>query len=309
MQVCVIGAGQMGNGIAQISATAGHEVRMVDVSADALERGRASIEASLARVVKKGTLTAEQVTEIWGRLTLHTSIAAGAADADVVIEAVPEILDLKHSIFAQVAESSSPGTLLGTNTSQTSITALAAPLGDRAANFVGIHFFNPPVMMRLVELIRGLQTSDETLARARSFAEGLGKEVVVCQKDSPGFLTSRISAILRLECVRMLEEGLGTAEDIDTAIRLGFNHPMGPLELGDFNGLDTFYHVLTALEKAHGDRFKPTPTVHNMIAAGWLGRKTGRGFYSYQPVEPARPAPPAQPAQPDRPTQPAGDQR
>lgn len=281
LTVCVVGAGQMGNGIAQLTATAGHTVRLVDVSDDALERGRAAIETSLARFRKKGTLSDDDAAAVWSRLTLLTDLEAAAAPADVVIEAVPEIQELKNQIFATVAASTRPGTLLGTNTSQMSITALAAPLGDRASDFIGVHFFNPPVMMRLVELIRGLQTSDETLARARAFAESLNKEVVVCRKDSPGFLTSRISAILRLECVRMLEEGLGTAEDIDKAIRLGFNHPMGPLELGDFNGLDTFYHVLTSLEKAHGDRFKPTPTVHNMIAAGWLGRKTGRGFYDY----------------------------
>ena len=281
LTVCVIGGGQMGNGIAQLAATAGHTVALVDVDEASLARGRAAVETSLARFAKKGTLSDDDVAAVWDRLTLTTDIEAGASPADVVIEAVPEILELKHEIFAKVAACTGPDTLLGSNTSQTSITSLAAPLGDRADHFVGIHFFNPPVMMRLVELIRGLQTSDATLARARSFAEGLGKEVVVCQKDSPGFLTSRISAILRLECVRMLEEGLGTAEDIDKAIRLGFNHPMGPLELGDFNGLDTFYHVLTALEKAHGERFKPTPTVHNMIAAGWLGRKTGRGFYDY----------------------------
>ncbi len=281
--VCVIGAGQMGNGIAQLAATAGHQVRLVDVGAEALGRGRAAIENSLARLAKKGTLSAEQVEGVWSRLTLLTDLEAGAASSGIVIEAVPEIPDLKHEVFARVAAVTPPDTLFGTNTSQISITSLAAPLGERASRVVGVHFFNPPVMMRLVELIRGLQTSDETLARARAFAESLGKEVVVCQKDSPGFMTSRVSAILRLECVRMLEEGLGTAEDIDKAMRLGFNHPMGPLELGDFNGLDTFYHVLTALEKAYGDRFKPTPTVHNMIAAGWLGRKTGRGFYDYSP--------------------------
>jgi len=279
--VCVVGAGQMGNGIAQLAATAGYQVRLVDVTAEALERGRAAIENSLARLARKGTLSTEQIEEIWSRLTLVADLEEGAAPAGIVIEAVPEIAGLKHEVFGRVAAVTAPQTLLGTNTSQTSITALAAPLGERAGCFVGIHFFNPPVMMRLVELIRGLQTADETLARARAFAESLGKEVVVCQKDSPGFLTSRVSAILRLECVRMLEEGLGTAEDIDKAMRLGFNHPMGPLELGDFNGLDTFYHVLTALEKAHGDRFKATPMVHNMIAAGWLGRKTGRGFYDY----------------------------
>lgn len=279
--VCVIGAGQMGNGIAQLAATVGHEVRLIDVSEEAVERGRQAIETSLGRFERRGRLSADQVAAVWQRLTLLTNLATGVSGSSIVIEAVPEIPELKKQIFAAAAEAAAPDTLLCTNTSQISITSLAAPLGAQAANFLGMHFFNPPVMMNLVELIRGLQTSDEALARARAFTEGLGREVIVCQKDSPGFLTSRVSAILRLECVRMLEEGLGTAEDIDKAMRLGFNHPMGPLELGDFNGLDTFYHVLTALEQAHGDRFKPTPMVRNMIEAGWLGRKTGRGFYDY----------------------------
>jgi 3-hydroxybutyryl-CoA dehydrogenase len=281
VQVCVVGAGQMGNGIAQLAATAGHDVRLCDVDEASLERGRTAIEGSLPRFVKKGVLTDADVAEIWGRLELTTSLRDAATGAEVVIEAVPEVLELKRAVFETVADVAPPDALLGSNTSQLSITTLAAGLGDRADHFIGVHFFNPPVMMNLVELIRGLQTSDETLARARAFAEGIGREVVVCLKDSPGFLTSRVSAILRLECVRMLEEGLGTPEDIDKAMRLGFNHPMGPLELGDFNGLDTFYHVLTALEQTHGDRFKPAPMIRNMIEAGWLGRKTGRGFYTY----------------------------
>jgi 3-hydroxybutyryl-CoA dehydrogenase len=281
MRVCVIGAGQMGSGIAQLSATAGHEVAMVDLAQEALDQGMMSVTSSLERFVRKQRLTVDEAAAVIGRIETSRNLSTAAAGADVVIEAVPEIFDLKVGVLTTAAAATRPGTLLGSNTSQTSITSLASSLGERAPDFVGIHFFNPPVMMNLVELVRGLQTSEQTMEAARGFAASLDREVVVCQKDSPGFLTSRISAILRLECVRMLEEGVGTAEDIDKAMRLGFNHPMGPLELGDFNGLDTFYHVLLELEKTHGDRFKPTPTIRNMIAAGWLGRKTGRGFYSY----------------------------
>ena len=201
--------------------------------------------------------------------------------ADVVVEAVTEVLEVKQEVFARAVAHAKPDAVLGTNTSQLSITAIGSLMGDHAARVVGMHFFNPPVMMRLVELVRGLQTDDVTVERACAFAEGLGKEVVVCQKDSPGFLTSRISAILRLEAMRMLEEGLATAADIDKAIKLAFNHPMGPLELGDFNGLDTYLHAVEGLTRAHGDRFRATVGLRNMVAAGHLGRKSGRGFYAY----------------------------
>ncbi len=174
-----------------------------------------------------------------------------------------------------------PQALIATNTSQFSITVLAAPLGEVGERFVGMHFFNPPVMMKLVEIIRGQRTSDATLNAAVEFARQLGKEPVICQKDSPGFITTRAYAALRLECLRILEEGVATAEDIDRALKLGFNLPMGPLELGDFNGLDVSLRAFTALAEAHGDRFRPTVGLRNMVAAGKLGRKTGEGFYRY----------------------------
>jgi 3-hydroxybutyryl-CoA dehydrogenase len=193
------------------------------------------------------------------------------------------VLGLKHEVLGQAVELAPREALLGSNTSQLSITTIAAALGEHAPRLVGIHFFNPPVMMRLVELIKGELTPDAELERAREFAEGLGREVVVCRRDSPGFITSRAYAILRLECMRMLEEGVATAEDIDKALKLGFNFPMGPLELGDMNGLDTFLHALTSLESSHGDRFRPTVGLRNMVAANRLGRKTGAGFYEYEP--------------------------
>jgi 3-hydroxybutyryl-CoA dehydrogenase len=281
MRVAVIGAGIMGSGIAQVAAAAGHTSVVADVSERALEAARASIDKSLARLVKAERMTAAESAQTLTRLELTTGIAHAAAGAEVIVEAVPERLDLKRAVLSEVITVAPADALLGTNTSQLSITSIGTPLGDAAGRLVGMHFFNPPVMMRLVELVRGLATTDQTLQRAREFAEGLGKHTVVCRKDSPGFLTSRVSAILRLECLRMLEEGLASAEDIDTAVKLAFNHPMGPLELGDFNGLDTYLEAVDGLAAAHGDRFRATIGLRNMVAAGRLGRKTGQGFYRY----------------------------
>lgn len=281
MKIAVLGGGTMGNGIAQIAATVGHDVRLRDIDTPALERAESAIATSLARMVKSERLTAEAADETRGRIHLTTELIEASQDADVVIEAVPEVLDIKQEILGEALRHAADDALIGTNTSQLSITAIGAALGTAAPRLIGMHFFNPPVMMRLVELIRGLHTSDDTVERAREFATGLGKQVVVCQKDSPGFLTSRVSAILRMEALHMLEEGLASAEDIDTAIKLAFNHPMGPLELGDFNGLDTYLSALNGLNTAHGDRFRPTVGLRNMVSAGNLGRKSGRGFYEY----------------------------
>ena len=288
MKVCVLGGGIMGSGIAQLAATAGDDAVLLDVADVQLERGFAAVDSSLARFVRKGTLSEDEAAAARGRLSGTTELGEAVTGADVVIEAVPEVLDLKRDLWARVVELAPEGALLGTNTSQLSITSIAAALGDHAPRLVGVHFFNPPVMMRLVELIAGLRTEPAVVERARAYAEHLGKQVVVCRKDSPGFITSRAYAILRLECVRMLEEGIATAEDIDTALKLGFNFPMGPLELGDMNGLDTYVHAISGLAEAHGERFRPTVGLRNMVAAGRLGRKTGAGFYEYdesgQPV-------------------------
>jgi 3-hydroxybutyryl-CoA dehydrogenase len=281
VKVCVLGGGIMGNGIAQLAATAGDEAVLLDVGEAQLERAYASVESSLARFVRKGKLTEEEAAAARGRLSGTTDVGEAVAGAGVVIEAVPEVLELKRELWAEVVGLAPDDALLGTNTSQLSITSIAAALGDDAWRLVGVHFFNPPVMMRLVELIAGLQTAPEVVERARAFAEHLGKQVVVCRKDSPGFITSRAYAILRLECVRMLEEGVASAEDIDTALKLGFNFPMGPLELGDMNGLDTFVHAIDGLAEAHGDRFRPTVGLRNMVAANRLGRKTRAGFFEY----------------------------
>ena len=280
MRVAVVGAGTMGAGIAQLTAMAGHETALVDLDEAQLGRARAAAEKSLERFVRKETLTEAAAKETLGRLTLGTDLAAAAAGVDVVVESVVEVLSVKQEVLRTVA-TAAPGALLGTNTSQLSITQLASAVPDHASRVVGLHFFNPPVLMRLVEVVAGLQTSEETLAQAVAFGEGLGKETVVCRKDSPGFLTSRISALVRLECLRMLEEGVASAADIDKALKIGFNWPMGPLELGDFNGLDTYLHILDSLEQTLGERFKPTVTLRNLVAAGRLGRKTGQGIYTY----------------------------
>lgn len=281
MKVSVLGGGIMGNGIAQLAATAGDEAVIRDVGEEQLQRAFAAIEKSLARFVKAGRLTQTDADAARARLSGTTDLAEAVDGADVVIEAVPEILELKRELWAEVAAHAPAGALLGTNTSQLSITSIAAALGDHAPRLVGVHFFNPPVMMRLVELIAGLRTDPAEVERARAFAQRLGKTVVVCRRDSPGFITSRAYAILRLECVRMLEEGVATAEDIDTALKLGFNFPMGPLELGDMNGVDTYVHAIDGLADAHGERFRATVGLRNMVAAGRLGRKSGAGFYDY----------------------------
>jgi 3-hydroxybutyryl-CoA dehydrogenase len=281
MRVCVLGAGIMGSGIAQLAGMAGDDVVMRDVDDAALERAYAAIDKSLARFVKAGRLTEEEAKAARSRVRGTTQLEEAVSDAEVVIEAVPEVLELKQQLWREVVGLVPADALLGTNTSQLSITRIASALGDDAWRLAGTHFFNPPVMMRLVELIAGLLTTEEVIERARAFAEHLGKQVVVCRKDSPGFITSRAYAILRLECVRMLEEGLATAEEIDTAMKLAFNFPMGPFELGDMNGLDTYVHALDGLAEAHGERFRPTVGLRNMVAAGRLGRKTKAGFYEY----------------------------
>ena len=281
MRIGVVGGGIMGSGIAQLAATAGHEVGLRDVGQAELDRATTAIDKSLERFVKAERLTSEQAEAVRRRIAVTTELPELVAGADVVIEAVPEDLALKQRVLVDVAAFAPARALLASNTSQLSITQIGSALGADAARFVGLHFFNPPVMMRLVELIRGLATTDETLERAREFAIGLGKEAVVCRKDSPGFITTRAYAALRMECLRMLEEGVGTVEDIDVALRLGFNFPMGPLELSDFNGVDTFYAAVSRLEEAYGEHFRPTVTLRNMVAAGRTGRKSGTGFYQY----------------------------
>jgi 3-hydroxybutyryl-CoA dehydrogenase len=251
------------------------------VASAQIEHGKAAVETSLGRFIKAGKLDAAAGDSVQTRLKFTTDFGLAVGGVDVVVEAVIEHLEAKREVFKAAVESAKADALLATNTSQLSITRIAEGLGGASSRLIGMHFFNPPVMMKLVELIRGLDTSDETVELARAFAQGLGKEVVVCNKDTPGFITTRGYAALRLECIRMLDEDLATAEDIDKAFRLGFNFPMGPLELGDFNGLDSFTRVLDYLTESYGERFRPTPALRNLVAANRVGRKAGRGFYRY----------------------------
>jgi 3-hydroxybutyryl-CoA dehydrogenase len=280
-RVAVIGAGIMGSGIAQLAATAGYETAVYDASPEQLSRARREIEASLGKLVSKGLVDRAAASQALGRLTECATLEAAAAGADLVVEAAAERLLVKQSILSESASVASPSALLATNTSQLSITAIASAVPGAADRVVGLHFFNPAARMRLVEVVAGLETSAATIAAARDFAESLGKETVVCLKDSPGFLTSRIAAIVRLEALRMLEEGVGTAADIDRALRLGLNFPIGPLELGDRNGHDTFLLILESMTDTLGERFRPTVGLRNLVAAGRLGRKSGRGIYAY----------------------------
>jgi 3-hydroxybutyryl-CoA dehydrogenase len=280
-RVAVIGAGIMGAGIAQLAAVSGYEVTIFDADQDQLARARQQTEASLAKLVSKGMINEGVSMAALQRLHPFGSVTEAADGADLVIEAVVERLAVKQAILTEAATVAAESALLATNTSQLSITAIGSAVPAASDRVVGMHFFNPPVLMRLVEIVAGLETSEATIATARSFAESLGKETVVCKKDSPGFLTSRIAAIVRLECMRMLEEGVGTAEDIDRALRLGLNFPVGPLELGDRNGHDTFLLAAESMASTLGERFRPTVGLRNLVAAGRLGRKTGRGIYRY----------------------------
>lgn len=278
----VLGAGTMGAGIGQLAAMAGHPTTLYDPSGPARDKARSAIASSLEKLVAKSRIETAHAERTTARLQIVADADGALSQAEILVESVPESLELKQEAIARAVELLPATAIVGSNTSQLSITSVGARMGTEAERLVGMHFFNPPVLMQLVELVRGLRTSDATLQRARTFAEGIGKEVVVCQKDSPGFLTSRISAILRLECLRMLEEGLATATDIDKAVKLAFNHPMGPLELGDFNGLDTYLSALEGLAATHGDRFRPTFELRNLVNAGRLGRKTGAGIYDYE---------------------------
>ncbi|GAB4264405.1 MAG: 3-hydroxyacyl-CoA dehydrogenase NAD-binding domain-containing protein [Deferrisomatales bacterium] len=278
-RVTVLGAGIMGHGIAQVSAAAGCEVVLVDVGEEVLQSARARMEKSLQRMVKAGRLAPEAVGPILGRVRTTTEVETGVEEADLVIEAVPEDLELKKTVFGRLDRACRPEALLATNTSNFSITAIAAAT-KRPDKVIGLHYFNPPAVMRLIEVVRGLETSEETLGAALAFAERCGKETVVCT-DSQGFITSRMINLWLVEAERILAEGVATKEDIDKACRLAFNHPMGPFELADFSGLDTALSVADALAQAFGERFRSPQTLRNLVAAGRLGRKTGRGWYDY----------------------------
>lgn len=282
-RIGVVGAGQMGNGIAQTAAAAGFDVTCSDINEAAINRGRSTVSGSLARLVKKGTLTVEAAAAIEARISWTTTMDAHG-DADLIVEAATENVDLKLRIFAELARIAKPGAILASNTSSISITKIASST-NRPDLVVGMHFMNPVPLMQLVELIRGMQTSDDTYARVKACAEKMGKTTVL-GRDMPGFIVNRVLMPYINEAAQALFEGIGSAEDIDVAMKLGTNVPMGPLTLADFIGLDTCLAIMEVLHDGLGDsKYRPSPLLRKYVEAGWLGRKSGRGFYAY----PAKP--------------------
>jgi 3-hydroxybutyryl-CoA dehydrogenase len=278
-KVGVIGAGLMGNGIAQACAVAGLQVVMVDVNDAAIQRGTSTIAGSLDRLVKKEKLSAGDKDAALARITGTTQYSA-LKSVDLLIEAATENLELKLRILKQVDELLDPNTIIATNTSSISITQLAAVV-SKPERFIGIHFFNPVPVMALVELIRGLQTGDATLARAEAFVKAIGKTPITV-KNSPGFVVNRILCPMINEAIFTLQEGLASAQQIDDGMRLGCNHPIGPLALADLVGLDTLLAVMHVFYNGFNDpKYRPAPLLTEMVAAGYLGRKSGRGFYRY----------------------------
>ena len=277
--IAVIGAGTMGSGISHVSALHGYRVLMLDAQPGAVDRAREMIAGRLAREVEKGQMTAENRDAVLARLVPGTWEAVD--QADMAIEAVLEVMDVKKDVFQRLDRALPEHAILATNTSSLSITEIAATT-SRPSRVLGTHFFNPAPVMKLIELVRGEETSDATVAEAQAYAASIGKETVVVEKDTPGFVVNRVLMPLFIEAMRIYEEGIASKEDIDKAIKLGLNHPMGPLTLADLTGLDVDLHVMDYLyNEFHDDRFAAPLVLRRLVRAGRLGRKTKKGFYDY----------------------------
>ncbi|MCA8968545.1 MAG: 3-hydroxyacyl-CoA dehydrogenase family protein [Planctomycetes bacterium] len=279
-RVVVLGAGTMGSGIAQVAAASGYEAVLYDIDDAAVARGLAGIQATLEKGVQKGKVSEDERATTLSRIRCTTDLADGCAGAAVVIEAAPESMNLKQRIFGDVAGIVDDRCLLATNTSSLAVSEIASVV-PRPERFCGLHFFNPPPLMKLLEIVRAKQTTDETIERARAFALRLGKDPIVV-KDAPGFASSRLGITLGLEAIRMVEEGVASAEDIDKAMTLGYRHPMGPLQLTDLVGLDVRLAIARYLaEKLDDRRFEPPALLVRMVEEGKLGKKSGQGFYTW----------------------------
>ncbi len=278
-QIAVIGGGQMGRGIAQVAAAAGNQVKLLDMDQAAAEAACQRLERTLGRLVEKGKLEKETCDGILSRVTPESNYS-NLSDADFVIEAAPEKEEIKLKIFSSLAEVTKPSAILASNTSSISITKIGA-ITKQPQNVIGMHFMNPVPLMSLVEVVRGLPTSDDTYQKTVTLAESFGKTTIAA-RDIPGFIVNRVLIPLLNEACYALYEGLGTAEDIDKGVKLGLNHPMGPLALADLIGLDTCLAIARVLHSELGDdKYRPCPLLRQHVAAGWLGRKTQRGFYAY----------------------------
>ncbi|MGG2063981.1 3-hydroxyacyl-CoA dehydrogenase family protein [Bacillus sp. S14(2024)] len=278
--IAVIGAGIMGSGIVQSLAMGGKCVKMYDVSEESLQKAYKGITASLDRFVKAGRMSEEDKDQVLANIVSTITLEEVCKEVELVIEAAPENLQLKKEIFKQLDTYTSKSTILATNTSELSVTAIAGAT-SRSEKVVGMHWFNPAPVMKLIEIVKGVDTEEHTIQAVKELAEEIGKETVVV-KDVQGFVTSRAIAVHLLECMRMYEEGVGSKEEIDKAIKLGLNYPMGPFELADYVGLDTLLFASQGLSEAFGDRFCAPQTLVKLVEAGHLGRKTGKGFYDYQ---------------------------
>ena len=279
-KAAVIGGGTMGNGIAQVIAQSGIEVTLVDIDAAALTRATDRIKANLERLASREKISSDDVAATLGRLSTTTDIEEAGAAADHVVETVVEDFEVKSDVLSRLDKACREDVVIASNTSQFSITKLAASTG-RPDRVIGSHWFNPPPVMKLIEIVRGVETSEETLATTRDLAGRYGKEIVVCQKDTPGFITSRLIVGLALEAARIVEEGIAEAADVNRACVLAFNHAMGPLDTVDYSGLDTTIRVADNMRDQYGDRFLAPQGLRSLVNGGHLGRKTGRGFSDY----------------------------